>query len=51
MPLKRRSHSNVRSTYKLESGEWATDVDGTIYTGGMDFYVAEDMEVTFIKVK
>jgi hypothetical protein len=39
------------STYKLEEGVWATDVDGTMYTGGMDFYVAEDMEVTFIKVK
>ena len=39
------------STYKLEAGEWATDVDSTVYTGGMDFYVAEDMELTFIKVK
>ncbi len=39
------------STYKLEDGEWATDVDSTVYTGGMDFYVAEDMELTFIKVK
>ena len=39
------------SAYKLEDGEWATDVDSTVYTGGMDFYVAEDMELTFIKVK
>ncbi len=39
------------SKYKLEDGEWATDVDSTVYTGGMDFYVAEDMELTFIKVK
>ena len=39
------------NAYKLEDGEWATDVDSTVYTGGMDFYVAEDMELTFIKVK
>ena len=39
------------STYTLEDGEWATDMDSTVYTGGMAFYVNEDTEVTFIKVK
>ena len=39
------------STYTLEDGEWATDIDATIYTGGMSFYVSEDTEITFIKVK